>query len=179
MNDLTLTDTPLVTLPSVGKPQSIYEYAALVRDLAVALQTEGAVLLAHNISPDDFEALKANEFFARMLDSARKEWQSVGNTVERTSIEAAFTFEQLLPALYARATDPDTPFSQVLEYAKVLAKAGGIGENKNNGSASDRLSITINMGTDSKLEVAPPRQPSNVFLLDPAEVQEVQINDDV
>ena len=173
MNDLVPTSNPLVTLPSVGEPQSIYVYAALVRDLAVALQGEDDVLAAHGVSQADFEMLKSNDFFIRMLDSARKEWQSVANTVERTTIEAAFTFEQLLPALHQRALDPETPFSQVLEYAKLLAKAGGIGEGRTSGSATDKFSIVINMGNDAKLEVSPPRRPSNVFGLDPTEVEEI------
>lgn len=175
MNDL--VPIPQVTLPSVGEPQSIYVYAALVRDLAVALQEEAEVLSAHGISKDDYAALKANEFFARMLDSTRKEWQSVANTVERTTIEAAFTFEQLLPTLHNRAVDPETPFSQVLEYAKLLAKAGGIGEGRAGGGAGEKFSITINMGADAKLEVTPPRRPSNVFALDPSEIQEVLPDD--
>jgi hypothetical protein len=171
MNDLI---PATVTLPSVGEPQSIYAYAALVRDLAVALQGEEDILAAHGLSPDDFTALKSNEFFTKLLDSARKEWQSVANTVERTTIEAAFTFEQLLPALHSRAVDPETPFSQMIEYAKLLAKAGGIGEGRTSGSAADKFSIVINMGGDTKLEVTPPRRPSNVFALDPSEIQEVQ-----
>lgn len=173
MNDLIPTSSPLVTLPSVGEPQSIYAYAALVRDLAVALQGEEDVLAAHGVSQADFEALKANDFFARLLDSSRKEWQSVANTVERTTIEAAFTFEQLLPTLHQRAIDPETPFSQVLEYAKLLAKAGGIGEGRGSGSAGEKFNITINMGADAKLEVSPPRRPSNVFGLDATEVEEI------
>ncbi len=173
MNDLI---PATVTLPSVGEPQSIYAYAALVRDLAVALQDETSVLEAHGVTEADFEALKANEFFARLLDSSRKEWQSVANTVERTTIEAAFTFEQLLPSLHRRALDPETPFSQVLEYAKLLAKAGGIGEGRSSGAAGEKFNITINLGADHKIEVAPPLRPSTAFSLDPIEVQEV-LND--
>lgn len=158
-------------LVPVGPQDHLYQYAALVRDLAMALHSEADILATHHVTPKAFEELKGNPFFARMLDSAAKEWQSVANTVERTSIEAAFTFEQLLPTMHARAIDPETPFSQVLEYAKLLAKAGGIGESRA-GGAAEKFSIVINMGADAKLEVPIVRQPSPVFTLDPADIQE-------
>lgn len=174
MNDLAPLPAQSVTLPSSGVPHSIYEYAALARDLAVELRSEADILETHNITEEDYAVLKAHPFFIKMLDGVRKEWQAVSNTVERTSIEAAFTFEQLLPKLWSRAQDPETPFSQVLEYAKVLARAGGIGEGKASGSAADKFAITINLGADQQLKVeAPTRHPSPLFDL---EAEEVPIN---
>lgn len=166
MNDLTPLPSHAVTLTIAGEPRSVYEFAALARDIAVALQSEATILETHNVSHEDYEILKGHPFFVRMLDSMRKEWNAVSNTVERTSIEAAFTFEQLMPKLYARANDPETPFAQVLEYAKVLARAGGIGEGRAAGNAADKFAITINLGADQQLKVEAPRRPSPLFDLD-------------
>lgn len=118
------------------------------------------ILISHELTLPDYETIKLNPFFMRLLDASMMEWQSVRNTAERTAIEAAALFEQAMPIIYARMTNNKEQLNHVVEAAKLMAKAGGIGEGNSKNTQGEKFSITINLGADTKLEFNPNKTPN-------------------
>src|SRR5258708_2817759 len=142
--------------------------------MARGRKEEEEILASHNISSETYEILKEHPTFIKLLDGMRKEWLSVGNTQDRVAIEAAFTFEQAIPHLYSRMIDRKEPLNHATEVAKVLAKAGGIGENKREGPIGEKFAITINLGADTQLKFTPNVAPTHLSpILDLAAEQEL------
>lgn len=163
MSDIVSLAPAEVTNPAT---QTVYDLAAFAQELAMGLRSLEDILSSHNISPETYEILKEHPTFQRLLDGMRKEWLSINNTADRVAIEAAFTFEQAIPHLYARMINAKEPLNHATEVAKVLAKAGGIGESKREGVIGEKFNITINLGADTQLKFQPnvaPTRPSPIL----------------
>lgn len=126
--------------------------AAIARELAWAIRDEAEIIAAFKIAPADYEKLKNNEVFQKLVDAARIDWQGSGNAALRNQVEAAATFEQAMPFIYARMISGREPLNHVNDAAKLLADVAGIKKTPNVGQTSERFQITINLGADTKLE---------------------------
>jgi hypothetical protein len=98
------------------------------------------------------KTLKRKSFFTKAIDMAAIEWNSASNTIVRTQLEAAATFERDMLEANAIAFDPKTPFNHTVEYMKLLSDVGGVKKQPNQGQPGERFQITINLGADTKLE---------------------------
>jgi hypothetical protein len=155
-------NTPLVPLPPVTltvtpaplREPDTYDLAVLAREIAMGLRPLRDVLAAHSLTQADYDILNNNPFFKQLLDGATQEWQSVRNTKERTALEAAALFEQIMPTLYDRIKDSKEALNHVVAAAQVLARAGGIGDTTTR-AAGEKFTITINLGGD-KVEYTSP-----------------------
>lgn len=125
--------------------------ASLAKELAIGMRDPAEIIAAHNITPAAYEKLKNNEYFTKIVDSARVEWQSAGNTANRLQLEAAFTAEQILPAVYARAINGSEPLNHVVDVLKWLGDVGGLKKDPSRGQTGERFQITINLGADTQI----------------------------
>lgn len=171
-------DTAAVTAPAVTPPLNPYKLAQIAHDMAIHGENDMGVLVKHTLTEETLAQLRENPFFIKVLETAKSEWHSIKNTSDRLQILSALTLEQLLPHLHARATNDKESLNHVVEFAKMLAKAGGIGDNKREGTG-EKLSIHIDLGGEASLKVEKERAPIEAldyaaFVDEPSDTPPVQ-----
>lgn len=126
----------------------------LAREIAIGLKKLPDILSDQGISDEKFEALKENPRFVSVLSSEIAAWNGAVNTNERVKLKAASMIEEWLPEIYQRMNDGNENLNAKVEAGKLVRDLAGLGVKAdiNNGKPSDRVSITINLGTDAKLE---------------------------
>ena len=143
--------TVAVTVPEASATLTPQLIVALAREVGREMIDLDRILATLKVSAADYEKLKANEVFRKLVDAARTEWHSSDNTGARNQIEAAFTFEQAQPYIYARMISGKEPLNHVVEAAKLLADVAGIKKPPTAGAPTERFQITINLGADTQL----------------------------
>lgn len=126
----------------------VHRLTELARALAVNLQPEEEILTRFGIAAEDLARLRKNEFFKNALENFTQEWNSPLTTPQRMKIKSAMILEDSLPTLAQRMVDNQEPLRDSIEAAKLFAKMGDIGEQKNGIASAERVSITINIGTE-------------------------------
>lgn len=138
---------------------TIHKVAALVRDLAMNLYDEPAILSKHNLSAAEYDVLKRNKFFQNAFEQEVIAWNSPQSATRRLALESAMAVENALPVVAARLHNTNEPLADVVGLIKVLSElAGAIGSKANvqSGPAASQFKISINLGTDVvSREVAP------------------------
>jgi hypothetical protein len=61
--------------------------------------------------------------------------------------------EEALPEMYAKLHAPMDPLSSKVELLKTLSKLAGVDKQDDGGGGGAKVSITINMGDDRKVDV--------------------------
>lgn len=151
MSDLTL---PANYQPSVPvATQDDIEMIKLAREIAMDQRELDEILEMHGVSKEKFEKLKVSPRFVSVLTSELAAWGSATNTNERVKLKSGAMIEEFLPHLYARLVDPKENLMAKVKGAELAAKLAGMGlsEAKIN-DPTDRVTITINLGEDKKLE---------------------------
>jgi hypothetical protein len=148
-----------VTLPDTGVVLTPFIVSGLAREIAMNIREPEEILETFKISPEAYEKLKANEFFTKLVDAARIEWQSATNTIARTQIEAAALVEQAMPDIFLRMKNKNEPLNHVVDAGKWLSDIGGLKKDPTKGQPGERFQITINLGADTKLEFDGSRLP--------------------
>ena len=113
------------------------------------------ILNLHQISLDEFERLEGWPSFMRMLAEETEVWQSALNTKARVEIKTWSMLEEALPAINEYIHSPDFNDNAKVALIGVMQKQVGIGvkENSNAGASGEKISITINTGSQElKLE---------------------------
>lgn len=152
MAQIVPTVTVPVTPPEISAKLTPVLLGALARELAVGLREVPDILAEFNVSSADYEKLKSNEFFTKVVDLARIEWHGAANTANRLQLEAASAAEEALPQVYARAMNGKEPLNHVIDFMKWLADVGGLKKDPGRGQPGERFKITINLGADTKIE---------------------------
>ena len=126
----------------------------LAREIAMDIRPLDEVLEIHKIKPEKWEEIKENRYFQGVLLHEVEAWQSAMNTPERVKLKSLAFVEEALPEFYARAHDPKEPLNAKVEVLKTIAKFGGIGGSNFDASlGGERLSVTINLGSDHSLTI--------------------------
>jgi len=161
-----MTETvPAVTFPvtPLALPRlSNYQLAELAREVAMGLRPLPLIVDNYGLTEPDYEILKENHFYKRLLEATVLEWASIRNTTERSALEAAALFEQAMPHIFSRMIDGKEQLNHVVAAAQLMAKAGGIGESKRDTLPGEKFSITINLGADTKLQFGGEKAPRDV-----------------
>lgn len=121
-------------------------YLALARELAMDIRDLDDVLGAFQISPQEFEAIRKDKRFDKMLQSCIAEWSSATNTEARVKTKAAAALELAILPLYKAVTDSDQPLNHRVEGIKTLAKLSGMDDKGGGPASGPGFSITINVG---------------------------------
>lgn len=147
-------------LTSEAPPRYLAERAEinlrkLARELAMRILPLEDILTLHQISGDDLERLESWPSFMRMLAEETEVWQSALNTKQRVEIKTWSMLEEALPAINTYIHSPDFNDNAKVALIGVMQKQVGIGvkENSTAGTAGEKISITINTGSQElKLE---------------------------
>lgn len=148
----------------------------VVREIAADMRSLEDILLAHDVSEEQWSILQHEPRFRSALKSAVADWQSVGNTADRVKVKSLHFVEEALPELYSRAHDPKEPLSAKVELIKTVAKLAGIADRADTGGGGERMVVTINLGADHKLTFAKDVTPvTSQVTYDPDEIEEDQL----
>jgi hypothetical protein len=129
----------------------------LAREIAMDLRELDQILEMHGVTKEKFEKLKVNPRFVAVLSSELASWGTALNTNERVKLKAGSMIEEFLPELYARLVDPRENLMAKVKGAELVTKLAGMGVTEAKvHDPSDRVTITINLGEDKKLEFRKP-----------------------
>lgn len=126
----------------------------LAREVAMEIHPIEAILERFGVSLDEWEMIKAKPMFCSFLQDAMITWNNALSGSERIKVKALAAVEDWLVEAYAILHDKQSALRDRVELAKLMSRLAGVGE-KTGGevSSGERISITINMGEDHKLQV--------------------------
>ena len=150
MNDFASADRDLDALFPTHGLNDIAALAALAREIAMDINDLDAILERFRLTAEQYAKIKASRTFQRVLDGAVQAWTSAANAPERIRIEAASTFEQLMPKIADRLESPREALDDVVRGARMLADVAGLIANPA-GPGAERVTINIDLGADNKL----------------------------
>lgn len=129
---------------------SITDYdARLVSDLVGNIRYQKDVLAQYGLTEKDLARKLLNPGFAAHYRETARLWNSDMNTTERVRAKAAFILEDSLPELGRIAKNGQTPVNAKIAAIEQLAKISTVSHvPKDSGAASEKHSITINIGGD-------------------------------
>ena len=126
----------------------------LAREIAMDIRPVEEILEIHKINGENWENIQKNPYFQGILSSEVEAWQSANNTSERLKIKSLAMVEEALPEFYARMHDPKEPLPAKTDVLKTIAKFAGVGGSDFNASVGgEKLSVTINLGSDHQLRI--------------------------
>lgn len=126
----------------------------LAREIAMDIHGLEEVLKRYQLTMEDWEIIKQRPIFDQLLQDALITWNNAINGSERIKVKALAAIEDWLPTAYGDLHSEKPNLRDKVELAKLIARLGGVGEKSiNESTGSERISITINMGDDKKVEV--------------------------
>ena len=126
----------------------------LAREIAMDIRPVEEILEIHKINGENWENIQKNPYFQGILSSEVEAWQSANNTSERLKIKSLAMVEEALPEFYARMHDPKEPLPAKTDVLKTIAKFAGVGGSDFNAAVGgEKLSVTINLGSDHQLRI--------------------------
>lgn len=125
---------------------SPHEMYALAREIAMGINDLQTIIANNSLTEAQYERIRENGTFQRILDIEIQAWSAAKNTPDRVRIEAAATFEQLMPALFARLMNDRENLNHVVEGGKLLAKVAGIDQSDQRPDLGEKFIINIDMG---------------------------------
>lgn len=125
-------------------------FVELAREIAMDIHPLEDILKRMNISFDQWEDIQKNRTFLNILQDQIVTWQSALNGSERIKVKSLAAIEMWLGEAFGNLYDAKAPLRDKTELAKVIARFAGVGE-KQAGEllAGEKISITINMGTEA------------------------------
>lgn len=129
-------------------------YVRLAREIAADILPLDKILANHGLDTDEWNIIRSSPHFQQLLTSEIEAWNSAGNTHERVKLKSAAMIEEVLPEVYARVHDKAENLNHKAELLKWLKDLSGMGvRNASVAGTGERLSITINLGADQKLQI--------------------------
>lgn len=142
------------TVPSLYSRETLLIRVA--REIAIDFKDLETILKHHQLSPKEFDKIKKDPRFLRILEGEILAWNAATNTHERTKLKAAALVEEWLVEANARINDPGEHLSAKTELVKLLTRIAGMGvENATvNGAGGERFVVNINLGEGRNLTFA-------------------------
>ena len=128
-------------------------FLKLAREIAMDIRPLEDILASHDLSSEDWTGVEQNPTFRTYLRSAIEEWAAATNTSERVRLKSMAFIEESLPEFFTRAHDPKEALPAKIEVLKTIAKFAGIGNQVDGAIQGERLSVTINLGSDRQLKI--------------------------
>jgi hypothetical protein len=132
-------------------------YLRIAREVAMDLNDIETILKAHQLTSKDWETLKADPSFTRLLEAEIVAWSAAGNAQERTKLKAGMLVEEWLTEANARIHDKSETLTAKTEVVKMLVGVAGMGAKSvgdNAGAGGERFNITINLGADKQIRIS-------------------------
>ena len=121
------------------------------------------ILADYYVSPEEYERLRLNPFFIKIMEAEAAAWAGANNAQERARVKASLLVEDLLPELNARLHDKKESLEDVIRGAQTLIKIAGIGERVNPAhetTVQDKFVIQINMGGNQEVTFSKDKAPT-------------------
>lgn len=126
----------------------------LAREIAMDIRPVEDILETHQITTEEWEKTRENPYFQGVLRGEIEAWNASPNTAERVKLKTLAMVEEALPEFFARMHDPKEPLPAKTDVLKTISKFAGIGgSNFDAAMAGEKLSVTINLGTDHQLRI--------------------------
>jgi hypothetical protein len=136
---------PAVADPDLDAPKM----AALARELVTKIRNPILTYTEFGITEAQFKQhIQNNPFFKRVFEASALEWESVRSVNERISLKSRAILEDSLPSLGADITDAQHALPARVQAATLVAKLGGMGEDRREIAPGEKFTITINLGAD-------------------------------
>lgn len=146
--------TPAEAPPLPSRRDDATRMLALAREIAADLRTVNEILEIHKVTTPEWERIRTNPQFTKLLQSCIEEWNSAGNTPERIKLKSLIFIEEALPEFYSRAHDPKETLTAKTEVLKTVSRLAGVGGNAGDQvNAGERMVVTINLGADHQLKI--------------------------
>jgi hypothetical protein len=147
-----------VALPDLSPPQ----LGALAAEIARDIRDLDSILTDYKLTLEQYNYLKYNPFFKKILEIAIIDWNSSNSVHKRLQIEAATYLEQGMPVMGARMLNEREDLKDVVETAKMFAKVAGIGEDKSSVGTGEKFTINIDLSGDKSIRIekniTPPKE---------------------
>lgn len=124
------------------------QLAKLARELVMNIRNYQNVFADFGIDESDYQRIEKLEFFRKVKEQFAIEWNAATSTEERVRIGSLAYVEQILPVITRRAMKEDANLGAATDVGKLLMKAAGVGEPKNEKVNTERFVIQINLGGD-------------------------------
>lgn len=109
--------------------------AGLALDLAADIWPQADVFANHGIDPVYGAALLQQDWFARMVNEAKREWNSITNAKQRIRLKSQIVVEMSIDELYGVVTDKNIPAAARVAAFKELKDISGMSYDENAASA--------------------------------------------
>lgn len=140
---------PLLPVPAaMPAGWDLPKVASLVTEVAQNIYELPYLLKKHDLTAEQYEILKNNEFFQRALEAEIITWRGANSIHKRLALETAIAVETALPTLAARLRKGTEPLADVTALLKVFSEiAGTIGVKAQASIGSgEKFKIVINLG---------------------------------
>jgi hypothetical protein len=117
------------------------------------MATLDEVLRMHDISHDEWAFIKDMPTFQTLFKRCVSEWATATNTKDRVALKSLAIVEESLPEFYARMHDPRESLSAKTEVLKAISRFAGVGITGADVGGGERLTVTINLGADQKIQI--------------------------
>jgi hypothetical protein len=145
-----MSNTSVVTEPPIFDDMDMLK---LAREIAMEIHPLDKILDTHGVTSAEWNRIKTNEHFRRVLANEITLWNSAGTTHERVKIKAAAAVELWLPELFERIHSHNENLTAKIEGGKLLARLADLGiANANINGGGEKFSVTINLGADTQLK---------------------------
>lgn len=129
-------------------------WRSVAREIAMDIFELPTILKNHGVTDDEWAVMEMSRGFQAMVTEQLAIWNSSLNARERIEARTLSLVEGSLQELYRSIHDPEFSHSAKVELFKTLSRNVGIGvKDAPQGGSGERVSITINMGEDRKVEV--------------------------
>lgn len=123
--------------------------AQLAREMVRNIRNYKEIFADFGIDEEAYYEIAKNDYYRKVKEHYALEWNSTTSTADRIRLQGQAGTEVLMPVAIRRALQPTEPLAAVIETMKMVAKIGGIGNEKADPKGpSERFVIQINLGSD-------------------------------
>ena len=144
---------PWIFEESRSPSQNDNKFLKLAREIAMDMKAMDEILAMHDVDADEWEFIKSSAAFQAVLKRAISEWATATNTRDRVALKSLAMVEESLPEFYVRMHDPKESLAAKTEVLKAISRFAGVGVAGAEVGMAEKLTVTINLGGDSKLSV--------------------------
>ncbi|HEY7822214.1 MAG TPA: hypothetical protein VIG24_05255 [Acidimicrobiia bacterium] len=152
-------------MTAITPPESSFNDVTLLklaREIAMDIRPIDEIIEKHGVSEAQWRIISMLPRFQDYLGRFVEEWNSAVNTAERVKLKSMAFVEESLPEFYARAHDPEENLNAKVEVLKAVARFAGVGGSVDGSISGERLSVTINLGSDNQLKIEKNINPTTI-----------------
>ena len=120
--------------------------AALAVDLASNVWPENQVFANHGVDPIYGANLMQQDWFKKMVDEAKREWNSISSAKDRIKLKSQVAVEMAIKDLYDLVVDQKIPAAARVAGFKELKDIAGVSAPDAGGGGSHGPVVTIHLG---------------------------------